>query len=643
MLKQGGNTSIICSLLVVVGVAFVCDMSTAADWPRYRGPNQDGVTSEGIDRWPPVELWRADLGKGFSQVSVVGGKVYSAGWSSASSEETIFCFDENSSGNNPTPLWTYSYSTGSVAYEGTRATPTVDGNSVYMLSAKGRVVCVNKDTGAYVWDQTPTGDPPNGLTSWGYGSSPLIEGNLVIVNMGGRGLALDKNTGAFQWRGSGETASDPAGYASPIAFTRGTQRTVVIFDGDEVLGVDPADGTTLWSFPWSTSYNCHAADPILYNDKVWISSGYGSGNAVISLGSGALTADWTDTTMRNKENCSVLYNGYVYGISEGSGLRCVEFATGNTVWTQGGFGTESAVSIANGELVIADSTGNDIVVATATPTGYSEQHRLSSVVSGRFWTAPIVANGKLYVRGQSDVLIAYDVSSASPTVSITLDTNLTGRTISVDGTAYTAPQTFPWTVGATHTINATSPQGGAAGTRYAFASWSDGGAQSHTYTVPAAAETVTATFNTEYELITDAQPSVGGTVSPAGATWHSDGTVVSVTATPNSGYTFVDWTGDLTGVTNPGTVTMTGPMSVTGNFTNILDTTPPVITFQSVLLLEGSLNDPTVSTVTVTGVGPIAVVGRQFSVSWNVTTTTTINVAATDSAGNSQTRTLSIP
>lgn len=397
---------------VALVLVWCCSIVRGADWPCYRGPNKDGRTSERIESWPPREIWRASVGQGYSGITVSDGRVYTMGW--AGGQDTVYCFDESSTGNNPIPIWRQSYSCGSVAYEGTRATPTIDADEVYTFSHEGRLSCFNRVDGTPLWNKSVTGGRPG----WGYGSSVLIEGDLAIVNAKRYGVAVYKThpgTHAFAW----ETPNNSAGYATPFAFTRGTDRTVVVFGGYYAAGLNPANGSVRWYFGWSQGM----ADPIIHDDKLWVSTGYGVGCAVVKLGSGALAVneagEWqSSSVMKNKENCSVLHEGYVYGISEGGGLRCVEFATGTLKWKStdygANFGTESAVMLADNQLVVmngADAGANDgdLVVVEAKPTTYTEVHRANDILSGDTWTVPTLANGILYLRNHEGTVVAYSV------------------------------------------------------------------------------------------------------------------------------------------------------------------------------------------------------------------------------------------
>ena len=406
-------------------LAFLCCCVSVkgADWPNYRGPNRDGKTTERIASWPPQEVWRATVGEGFSSVTVSDGRVYTMGW--AGNQDTVYCFDEASTGNNPTPIWTSSYPCGTTAYNGTRGTPTIHSNEVYTFSHEGRLTCFNKNDGTYLWHKDiTTGMPDPPLNQWGFGCSVLIEGDLAIINSGGYAKAIyttHPGTHAFAWRGSD---NGKAGYATPYAVTRGTDRTIVVYGGDYASGLNPADGSIRWRFDWDQGM----ADPILHDDKLWVSRGYRKGCAVVELGSGDLTVDagnpneWSNKNLGNKENCSVFHGGYVYGINEnalGGGLRCVEFATGTLMWSSEDksveFGTESAVMMAGNQLVVINgsdggSAGDgDLAVVEATPTMYTEVYRANDIVSGNTWTTPTLANGMLYLRSQPGTVVAYSV------------------------------------------------------------------------------------------------------------------------------------------------------------------------------------------------------------------------------------------
>jgi uncharacterized repeat protein (TIGR02543 family) len=181
---------------------------------------------------------------------------------------------------------------------------------------------------------------------------------------------------------------------------------------------------------------------------------------------------------------------------------------------------------------------------------------------------------------ESDPDNSNDSASADVTVltPCTIETSPSGLSITVDAALYTAPQTFDWTPGSSHSIGVTSPQTGGTGTQYIYSSWSDAGQQTHTITTPSSATTYTASFTTEYSLTTTANPSAGGTVTPAGTNYYAKDQNVQVQAISNAGYVFTGWSGDLGGYTNPATITLSGPKSVTANFVMGKTLLAPILT-----------------------------------------------------------------
>jgi outer membrane protein assembly factor BamB len=232
--------------LLAAGILMVSTSATAADWPCFRGSNRDARTDEKVTKWPPVELWRADIGQGFSQVLVSQGKVYTFGWSN--NQNTVKCFSESSTGTNPAPLWATSYTCAAGNHAGgllgTYSTHAVSGGKVYTYDNFGLVSCFDAANGNSLWTSTAlSGGGPE------YGSSPLIEGNLLIVNGGdANGAAAISLTAPHNlvWGSTGG-----ARYSSPIVATIGTQRTIIGagsgFMNGNATGLDPS-GNVLWSF-----------------------------------------------------------------------------------------------------------------------------------------------------------------------------------------------------------------------------------------------------------------------------------------------------------------------------------------------------------------------------------------------------------
>ena len=230
----------------------------------------------------------------------------------------------------------------------------------------------------------------------------------------------------------------------------------------------------------------------------------------------------------------------------------------------------------------SDLGGYKVYYGTASRTygtpidvGNVTTYPLAGLTQGQTYFITVTA----YDQSKNESSYSNEVSGVATnpiqTAVITVTTSPAGLQIGVDGTSYTAPQTFTWTVGSSHTLSVSSPLSGTSGTQYVYSSWSDGGAQNHSVTVPSSATTYTASFTTQYLLTTAVSPSGSGTVTAnpsATNNWYNSGQSVQVTASPGTGYSFSSWSGSLSGSTNPGSVTMSAPRSVTANFTAIPET-----------------------------------------------------------------------
>ena len=225
--------------------------------------------------------------------------------------------------------------------------------------------------------------------------------------------------------------------------------------------------------------------------------------------------------------------------------------------------------------------GYSTVVSIGNVTTYT----VNNLTDGQTYYVSVTA----YDSSNNESSFSNEVSgvATSPggTYAYTFATNPMGLQVMVDGTTYTTPQTFSWASGSSHTLSVSSPQSGSAGTQYVFGSWSDGGGQSHTITTSSSAATYTASFDTQYSLTTSINPPAGGTVNPPGLNWYTSGQGVSILATANTGYSFSGWAGGLSGSTNPVSLTMDGPKSITANYTQTL---PPPVQYSLTVNVIGS-------------------------------------------------------
>ncbi len=367
-------------------------LASAADWPHWRGPNRDGISAEKITGTELTKQWEARLGIGFSSFTVADGRVYTTGH--ADGKDSVFCLDAASG----KPIWKHSYAAdlGDKYYEGgTSATPTIENGRAYHLSRWGDLFCFDAATGKIVWQKNIQNETGANIPDWGFAGSPLVQGDLLILNVGKSGTAVEKATGKLVWKSDAANA----GYSTPYPIVVNGKAQVVLSSGRAYKGVNPTDGTVLWEHTWSTSYGVNAADPILSGTQLFISSGYNKGCALLDLASAQPTEVWRNRAMKNQFNSSVLIDGHLYGSdgdeSKTSSFKCIEFATGTEKWSEPSIGF-SSLTAADDILIIMTAKG-ELIFAKANPSKFEPLSR-TTLLSGRCWTAPVLANGRLYVR-----------------------------------------------------------------------------------------------------------------------------------------------------------------------------------------------------------------------------------------------------
>ena len=396
------------ALLVVSASSFLLPFANAVDWPQWRGINRDGISTEKISpaSWGkdgPKQLWRKEVGTGVSSVVVRGGRLYTMG--NKGGMDVVFCLDASTGAE----IWRHTYPQGLDARQfegGPAGTPTLDGERVYTLSHEGDLFCLAAVSGKVLWSKNLQRDFGGVRQDWGYSGSPLVDGNLVIVDSGGPGastVALDKTTGALKWK----AGNDAAGYSSPVAFNLGGTRCVAIFKADALVGLNAANGQELWRYRWPMRNDINATTPIVSGDKIFITSGYGTGCALLQVRPGNVTEIWRNKNISSQLASPVLVQGYIYGIDGNLGggkLCCLEFGNGQIKWRQNiGGGTFIAAS---GYLVALSERG-ELIVVEASPTNYREVAR-AQVLGGRCWVAPAVADGKIYCKNNRGSLVCLD-------------------------------------------------------------------------------------------------------------------------------------------------------------------------------------------------------------------------------------------
>jgi outer membrane protein assembly factor BamB len=379
------------------------------DWPQWRGSNRDGRSGETglLKAWPaggPPLAWQAKgAGEGYSSFAVSQGRLITLG--ARGDTEYVIAFDA-ASGKR---LWETPHGRrfNNDRGDGPRATPTVEGDRIYAFGASGDLSVLDAATGKPVWTVNVLGKFKGSNINWGLSESPLVLSDRILLNAGGTIVALRKTDGSSIWTAN---PGDDAGYSSAVTQQIGNVMQAIFFTSSKVVGVDVNTGRQLWSYGQVANNVANIATPVVRGNRVFISSDYGTGSALLEL-----TSSGNDVTarevyftraMKNHHATSVLVGNHLYGFDSAI-LTALEFDTGKVAWQNR--------SVGKGSLIFADerlylfSEGGVVGLAEASPAGYREHGRFQ-IETGRLptWSHPVVSGGKLFLRDQ-DTIYAYDV------------------------------------------------------------------------------------------------------------------------------------------------------------------------------------------------------------------------------------------
>ncbi len=395
---------------VMASIAAV-PLGALEDWPQWRGARRDGVSQEkGLLRaWPkggPPAAWKASgAGAGYSSLAAAGGRLYTLG--ARGGTEYVMAFDA-ATGKK---VWETAHGRqfGNDRGDGPRSTPTVEGDRVYAFGASGDLAAMEAGTGKVIWKVNAVEKFGGANIQWGLSESPLVLGDRILVSPGGNGasiVALRKTDGSLIWK----SQADEPGYSSAVLHEAGGIREAIYFTGERALGINVETGKVLWSYNQVANRTANIATPLVRGNRVFLSSGYGTGAALLELtpSKGGVDARQVYFTreMRNHHASSVIVGEHLYGFSDAI-LTAMKFDTGEVAWRDR--------SVGKGSVVFADerlylySEGGVVGLAEATPEGYREHGRFQ-IQAGNLptWSHPVVSNGKLFIRDQ-DTLYAFDV------------------------------------------------------------------------------------------------------------------------------------------------------------------------------------------------------------------------------------------
>jgi outer membrane protein assembly factor BamB len=399
----------VCASVLLMG--WLVMLAAAADWPQWRGPNRDGLSSETglLEAWPeggPPKIWQTQgLGEGYAGVAIVKGRLFTQG--QRGDLQFVLALDATTGKK----LW--ETSTGPAILldrgNGPRGTPTVDGDMLFAMAAEGTLVSLDARTGRVKWKMNVIEKFGGKAPRWGFSESPLVDGSNLIVTPGGPGaaiVALNKKTGNLVWK----SQSDPAAYSSAILAEVGGIRQIIVVTADGVIGLRASNGDLLWKYSKVTNKTANIATPIFENGFVFLSSAYGAGCALLKLTAEGDKVNASEVyfskDMMNHYSTSVVVDENVYGFSNAI-LTALNLQTGQVAWRDRSVG-KGLVTYADGKLYLFSEDGV-VGLAEATPAGYKEKSRFE-IPHGSYktWTPPVISGGRMYLRVQDD-LYCYDI------------------------------------------------------------------------------------------------------------------------------------------------------------------------------------------------------------------------------------------
>jgi outer membrane protein assembly factor BamB len=420
-------------LVLPCAAAVAADPKESFDWPQWQGPDRTAVSKEKglLKDWPkdgPPLAWKVKgIGEGMGGIAVSRGRVYTTGDSGG--DAWLFALNESDGKEVWKAKVGKSGKYGNVYRpSGPRATPTVDGDRLFILSQHGDLVCFTIE-GKEVWRIDYVKDLAGIIPVWGFSESPLVDGDKLVCTPGtedGTLMALDKKTGKQLWKckvpegptgDRGFLGKSGAAYSSVIALDFEGVKHYAQLTATTMVGVS-TDGKLLWRYDRaSNTHRINCSTPVYHDGMVFAASSYDAGGGAVKLSKGdkgEITAKevYFSKNLKNHHGGMVLVDGYLYGCFDPGILTCIEFKTGKVMWDDRKPGKGSIV-YADGRLYCRnEGREGTVYLVEANPKEYAERGRFNPPerTKEQAWPHPVVANGKLYIRDQ-DVLLCYDVKA----------------------------------------------------------------------------------------------------------------------------------------------------------------------------------------------------------------------------------------
>jgi len=377
----------------------------------WRGPLGSGIYPDKdlMNEWPATEpeiLWHFDqLGKGHSSPVFANGEIYV----SSMIETTGFIFVLSKEG---ALLNKFEYGEEfSDSYPGSRSTPTLVGELLYILSGVGKIVCMDSENGKIKWSKDLFHDFDGDNIRWGITETLVVDGDKIFCTPGGKNtnvIALNRFSGELIWSCKGE--SDLSAYCTPLLIKLPSRKLLVTMTANNILGIDAETGELLWSHLQTNKWSVHANTPIYYDGAVYCVSGYGKGGVKLKLNEdgSSITKEWFNSSLDNRMGGVVLIDGYIYGSGDQNRKWfCIDWKTGEDKYAASDI-AKGVVIAADGKLICYSERG-ELALVEANPKEFNVQGKTQvKLGSDQHWAHPVINDGKLYVR-HGNALIAYKI------------------------------------------------------------------------------------------------------------------------------------------------------------------------------------------------------------------------------------------
>lgn len=415
----------------------------ADDWPQWRGEDRLGVWHETgiLETFPSDGLhvrWRVPIHAGYAGPAVADGRVFVTDARRASGTdrvERVLCLDE-ATGRT---LWTHEWSASYIGLldtwaTGPRATPTIDGDRVYVLGATGALIALDVETGDVLWRRDYVEQYDTEIPPWGMAGAPLVDGDRLIALVGGQPdakvVAFDKMTGREIWR-SLPGDSEP-GYSQPIIFEAGGARQLIIWHASAVASLDPLTGDVYWEEPYEAGAGMAVATPVLDDQNRLLVSSFYNGSMMLALNQDrpAATLLWKGSSdseiltdgLHAVITTPVVEGGHVYGICSYGQFRCLDAGSGDRVWESQAVTVErarwaSGFIVRHRDRYFINNDRGELIIARLSPDGYEELGRTTLITPNTRpgtrrqlgvvnWSHPAYANQHIYARSDQEIVAA---------------------------------------------------------------------------------------------------------------------------------------------------------------------------------------------------------------------------------------------